>query len=201
MKTRLLWVYEGLAEYLGEVLMVRSGLVTSKEYRETLASTIGTLSHHEGRRVAVARRHRAWPRHLLRGRQPQLERAEARVRTITSRACSIWLEADAIIRERTEGKKSLDDFCRKFLGDESDRPPRSSPTSCPRSSSDLQELADFDWEAFLQKRVVAAARRAAARGGRPVRLPPPVRDRAARRQIGDRIAATAAASRPGIRSA
>ena len=43
LKTRLLWVYEGLTEYLGEVLMVRSGLVDPKEYRETLAATIGSL--------------------------------------------------------------------------------------------------------------------------------------------------------------
>ena len=49
-KTKLLWVYEGLAEYLGEVLMVRSGLVDLKEYREMLALTISTLSHREGRR-------------------------------------------------------------------------------------------------------------------------------------------------------
>ena len=32
LKTRLLWVYEGLTEYLGEVLMVRCGLVDPKEY-------------------------------------------------------------------------------------------------------------------------------------------------------------------------
>ena len=50
MKTRLLWVYEGLAEYLGEVLMVRSGLLDLTEFRERLGSTVRSLSHHEGRR-------------------------------------------------------------------------------------------------------------------------------------------------------
>ena len=75
-KTRLLWVYEGLTEYLGEVLMVRSGLVKPEEYRETLASTIGGLMLRTGRKwrsledTAVAS-------HLLRDGQPQLERAEA----------------------------------------------------------------------------------------------------------------------------
>ena len=49
-KTRLLRVYEGLAEYLGEVLAVRSGLVSQSEYLDTLAAAIRTLSHHEGRR-------------------------------------------------------------------------------------------------------------------------------------------------------
>ena len=59
MKTRLLWVYEGLAEYLGEVLMVRSGLLDLKEFRERLASTIRTLSHHEGRRWRSLEEHGA----------------------------------------------------------------------------------------------------------------------------------------------
>ena len=49
-KTRLLWVYEGLTEYLGEVLMVRSGLVKPEEYRETLTSTIGGLMLRTGRK-------------------------------------------------------------------------------------------------------------------------------------------------------
>ncbi len=49
-KTRLLWVYEGLTEYLGEVLMVRSGMIDLAEYRRMLTGTIDSLSHREGRR-------------------------------------------------------------------------------------------------------------------------------------------------------
>ena len=176
-KTRLLWVYEGLAEYLGEVLMVRSGLVDPKEYRETLAATISTLSHHEGRRwrsledTAVAS-------HLLRGEQPQLERPEARPGLLL-RGSLIWLEADAIIRDRSQGKKSLDDFCRKFLG-ANRPPPRSSRTSCRRSSGPAR-AGRLRLGVVPDRAGLAAAGGAAARCGRPVRLPPPVRDRAARR--------------------
>ena len=67
--TSLLWVYEGLTEYLGEVLMVRSGLVNLNDYRETLASTIGGLMLRTGRKwrsledTAVAS-------HLLRAGSP-----------------------------------------------------------------------------------------------------------------------------------
>ena len=64
----------------------------------------------------------------------------------------IWLEADAIIRERSEGKKSLDDFCRKFLG--ANRTDVSVvPYELPEIVKDLHELADFDWESFLDRRV------------------------------------------------
>ena len=38
MKGDLLWVYEGLTEYLGEVLAPRSGLWTPEEYRDRLAA-------------------------------------------------------------------------------------------------------------------------------------------------------------------
>ncbi len=150
MKTRLLWVYEGLTEYLGEVLMVRSGLVESKEYREALAATIGSLIHHEGRKwrpledTAVAS-------HLLRGHSPNWNDLR-RGQDYYFEGALIWLEADAIIRERSDGKKSLDDFCRKFLG--ANRTDVSVvPYELPEIVSDLRELADFDWESFLALRV------------------------------------------------
>jgi predicted metalloprotease with PDZ domain len=150
MKTRLLWVYEGLTEYLGEVLMVRSGLVDPKEYRETLAATIGSLIHHEGRKwrpledTAVAS-------HLLRGHSPNWNDLR-RGQDYYFEGALIWLEADAIIRERSDGKKSLDDFCRKFLG--ANRTDVSVvPYELPEILSDLHELTDFDWESFFARRV------------------------------------------------
>jgi predicted metalloprotease with PDZ domain len=149
-KTKLLWVYEGLAEYLGEVLMVRSGLVNPREYRETLAQTISTLSHREGRRwrsledTAVAS-------HLLRRGNPNWVDLR-REQDYYFEGALIWLEADAIIRERSQGKKSLDDFCRKFLG-KNPSTAKVVPYELPEIVEDLRELADFDWEQFLTKRV------------------------------------------------
>jgi predicted metalloprotease with PDZ domain len=45
----LLWVYEGLTEYLGDVLAARSGLLTDEQYRESLAETAAMLDHRSGR--------------------------------------------------------------------------------------------------------------------------------------------------------
>ena len=149
-KTRLLWVYEGLGEYLGEVLMVRSGLLNLKEFRERLASTIRSLSHHEGRRwrsledTAVAS-------YLLRGGSPNWSDLR-RGQDYYFEGMLVWLEADAIIRERSGGKRSLDDFCRAFFGV---RPPgvKVVPYEFPEIVQILRDQADFDWEPFLQKRV------------------------------------------------
>jgi predicted metalloprotease with PDZ domain len=148
-KTRLLWVYEGLAEYLGEVLMVRSGMIDQAEYRRTLTATIGSLSHREGRRwrsledTAVAS-------HLLRDGGPNWNELR-RGQDYYFEGALIWLEADAIIRERSRGKKSLDDFCREFLGGQ----PTTAHVS-PYELSDvvhvLRGLADFDWDTFFLQR-------------------------------------------------
>ncbi len=148
-KTRLLWVYEGLTSYLHGLLMVRSGMIDVAEYRRALTATIGSLAHQEGRRwrsledTAVAS-------HLLRDGGPtwrQLKRGQ----DYYDEGSLIWLEADAIIREESGGKRSLDDFCRKFLGHE--------PTDAhvvPYELADvvrtLNHVCGYDWERFLRDR-------------------------------------------------
>ena len=171
LKTRLLWVYEGLTEYLGEVLMVRSGLEDAKEYRDSLTATIGSLAHQEGRRWRPLD-DTAAASYLLRGHSAEPETNSRRGQDYYFEGALIWLEADAIIRERSEGKKSLDDFCRKFLG--ANRTDVSVvPYELPEILKDLHELADFDWESFLARRGLSAAGVAPAGSGRPLRLSPP----------------------------
>jgi predicted metalloprotease with PDZ domain len=147
-KTRLLWVYEGLAEYLGELLMVRSGMLDPAEYRRTLTATVSSLVRREGRRwrsledTAVAS-------HLLRGGGDwnDLRRGQ----DYYFEGALIWLEADAIIRDRTGGQRSLDDFCRKFLG-----PGPTEARVVPYELADLvkalTDVCEFDWERFLRER-------------------------------------------------
>jgi predicted metalloprotease with PDZ domain len=149
-RTSLLWVYEGLTEYLGEVIMVRSGLVNPKDYRETLASTIGGLMLRTGRKwrsledTAVAS-------HLLRAGSPNWNELR-RDQDYYFEGALLWMEADAIIRQQTDGVRSLDDFCRKFLG----RNPSGEDT-VPYDLGEivglLKATADFDWERFLTERI------------------------------------------------
>jgi predicted metalloprotease with PDZ domain len=155
-KTRLLWVYEGLTEYLGEVLMVRSGLIAEPEYREMLAAQIGTLMRRQGRQwrpledTAVA--------------SPILRAASAnwndlrRSQDYYPEGALVWLEADAILRDLSQGKHNLDDFCKKFLGaNRSKARPDAHvvPYDLPEIVQDLKQLADYDWDAFFARRVTA----------------------------------------------
>ena len=150
LRTPLLWVYEGLTEYLGEVLMVRSGLVNLKDYRETLGSTIGGLMLRTGRKwrsledTAVATS-------LLRAGSPNWNELR-RQQDYYFEGALIWLEADAIIRQKTQGARSLDDFCRKFLGKNAGREDVV-PYDLPEVVRLLKETAEFDWESFLNRRV------------------------------------------------
>jgi predicted metalloprotease with PDZ domain len=120
MKGGLLWVYEGLTEYLGQILTARSGLLTAEQYRQSLALTAAEMDSQKGRSwrpladTAVAAQvlygarsdWGSWRRGV--GFYPESE--------------LLWLEADMLIRRETKGKKSLDDFCRLFYGGESGPP-------------------------------------------------------------------------------
>jgi len=148
----LLWVYEGLTEYLGEVLTARSGLWTAEQYREALAATAANMDHHAGR---------TW--------RP-LEDTAVSVQTLRMLGGAwqswrrgldyypegglIWLDVDATIRQQTDGRHSLDDFCRRFHGGEGG-PPKVVPYTFDDVVKTLNEVAPYDWAAFLNARVKA----------------------------------------------
>lgn len=150
MITRLLWVYEGLTHYLGEVLMVRAGLVEPKDYLETLAGTIDNLTFQTGRSwrplddTAAASR-------LLRSRSPNWNGLR-RGQDYYQEGALLWMEIDAIIRTQTEGAKSLDDFCQTFLGGPT-RPEGVEPYELADVVNHLNQVAPRDWETFLKDRV------------------------------------------------
>src|SRR6202012_355036 len=45
MKGDLLWVYEGMTDYWGNILAARVGLRTAEQFRENLAATAAMLDH------------------------------------------------------------------------------------------------------------------------------------------------------------
>jgi predicted metalloprotease with PDZ domain len=71
----------------------------------------------------------------------------------------IWLEADVSIRQQTQGKRSLDDFCRRFFGGENTGPKVVSYTLADVVKT-LNEVAPLDWDGFFQKRVYSVNPRA-----------------------------------------
>jgi predicted metalloprotease with PDZ domain len=146
----LLWVYEGLTEYLGEVLTARSGLWTAEQYRESVAETAAMLDHRAGR---------SWRPLEDTARSVQLLRLQGPAWQSWRRSLDyypegvlIWLEVDTIIRQQTQGQKSLNDFCRLFHGGESG-PPKVVPYSFDDVVKALNQVAPYDWAGLLKTRV------------------------------------------------
>ena len=150
MATRLLWVYEGLTEYLGEVVMVRSGLVSPEDYKKTLAHTIEGLIYQHGRRWRPLD-DTAAASSFLRAPSPNWN-VLRRSQDYYMEGCLLWMEIDATIREETGGARSLDDFCKAFLGGPT-KPEKFDPYTFEDVVAALDGVAHRDWKAFLEARV------------------------------------------------
>ena len=149
--TSLLWVYEGLTQYFGEVLTVRSGLLSFDEHLPAFASKLSWLMHQEGRRwraledTAVA----SWLNRARSASWAQLRRGQ----DYYDEGLVIWLEADALIREKSGGRRSLDDFCRKFFVADRGKMPVVVGYELKEVTGILRELADEDWDRFFAERI------------------------------------------------
>ncbi|GAC1394858.1 MAG: tetratricopeptide repeat protein [Thermoanaerobaculia bacterium] len=150
MTGELLWVYEGLTQYLGKLLDVRSGLWTPEYYRESLALTASSLTPNGGR---------AWrplgdtavEAQLLYG-APREWSAYRRGVDFYEEGVLLWLDADMTIRKLTGNKKSLDDFCRRFHGG-SDGVVTVKPYTFDDVVHTLNDVAPYDWASFLNQRL------------------------------------------------
>jgi predicted metalloprotease with PDZ domain len=150
MQGELLWVYEGLTEYYGNVLAARSGIWTADEYHDQLAQVVADLDHRPGRlwrplidtTVAAQLLYNA----------PGEWGAERRGVDFYDEGWLIWLDADTLIRQLTNGKSSLDDFVKRFHGGQSG-PPMVRPYTFDDVVSTLNDVAPYDWRTFLNQRL------------------------------------------------
>jgi len=151
MRGDLLWVYEGLTQYLGELLSARAGVRSVEAYREALAATAAYLDHQAGRNwrplqdTATA----AQTLYLITGRGWFSYRRGV---DFYDESWLIWLEADTVIRKQTGGKKSLDDFCRSFHGAPSTGPKLATYTFDDVVTA-INSIAPYDWRKFFRDRL------------------------------------------------
>jgi predicted metalloprotease with PDZ domain len=150
MQDDLLWVYEGLTSYLGDLLSARSGIRTPEEYRDSLAKIAAELDHRSGR---------SW-RNLqdtadgvpaMQGAPHQWE-SWRRPLDYYEEDVLNWLWVDTIIRQQTRGKKSMDDFCHLFHGGRSG-PPEVKTYTFDDVVNALNQVAAYDWRGFWTERL------------------------------------------------
>ncbi len=154
MTGELLWVYEGLTNYLGELLPYRSGLLTAEEFRDLLASNAASMAEHVGRTwrplidTAVAAQ-------VLYG-SPNPGVSWRRSVDFYPEGTLIWLDVDMTIRSLTGGKRSLDDFCHSFYGGSSGHA-ELRPYTFDDLISALNAVAPYDWRSFLNQRLTSTS--------------------------------------------
>jgi predicted metalloprotease with PDZ domain len=153
MRGSLLWVYEGLTQYYGVVLAARSGLWSAEQTREALALTAATYQFRVGRQWRSVVDTTNDP--ILSARRAAPWRSWLRNEDYYSEGQLVWLDADTLIRERTNGGRSLDDFARAFFGinDGSWVPVTYTFDDIVAA---LNAVYAHDWATFLRERIYEA---------------------------------------------
>jgi predicted metalloprotease with PDZ domain len=151
-KTRLLWVYEGLTNYLGVVLTGRSGLLTPEEMRDLLATTADRMAQSRGRRWRPLDDTAAANFVILPA--PAGWTSYRRSLDYYDEGTLLWLEVDVIIRRETKGAKSLDHFCKIFFAGHGGKPAVES-YDLNYLVKALDGVAEYDWKAHFNRRVSA----------------------------------------------
>jgi predicted metalloprotease with PDZ domain len=150
MQDDLLWVYEGLTEYLGVVLTGRSGLLTPEQERDGLALTAAALDHTPGREWRnLQDTADAAPQLYF---SPQAWHSQRRGVDFYEEDTLNWLWVDVIIRQQTKNKKNLDDFCKLFHGTPS-TPPMVKPYTFDDVVNTLNQVVAYDWRSFWTERL------------------------------------------------
>jgi predicted metalloprotease with PDZ domain len=150
MQDDLLWVYEGLTSYLGDLLAARSGIRTPEEARENIALLAARLDHVPGR---------TW-RNLQDTADgvPSMQDApkawESWRREVDYYDEDVlnWLWVDTIIREQSHGTKSMDDFCHLFHGGQGGKPEVKTYTFDDVVAA-LNQVVPYDWRGFWTERL------------------------------------------------
>jgi predicted metalloprotease with PDZ domain len=149
-RTSLLWVYEGLNEYIGMLLATRSGFNDQNYMRDYLGFTADAFVH-ETARSAVPLVDTATEDWVLRselGDWYDLRRSQ----DYYDEGALIWLRADVIIREQSHGQKSLDDFLRGFFG-QRDTGLVVAPYTREDIEAALSAVLPYDWHNFFESRI------------------------------------------------
>ncbi len=146
----LLWVYEGLTNYYGEVLAARSGGWTPAQFRDQLAVTAAAMQFQTGRTWRPLR-DTADAAQLLYGAPPAYGNWRRSV-DYYPEGTLLWLDVDTQIRTLTQGKKSLDDFVRAFHGIHPGQV-EVLPYTMDDVVSTLNGVASHDWREYLEERL------------------------------------------------
>ncbi len=150
LQNSLLWVYEGQTQYWGKVLAARSGLHDRQQALDALALVAATYDNRVGREWRALQDTTNDP--IISQRRPAPFGSWQRSEDYYEEGQLIWLDADTLIRERTGGRKSLDDFAKAFFGVQ-DGNYDATPYTFDLVVQTLNGVVENDWATFLRTRL------------------------------------------------
>ena len=154
MRDSLLWVYEGQTQYWGQVLAARSGLWTKEQALDALAMTAALYGGRPGRSWRPVEDTTNDP--IISARRPIPWTSWQRSEDYYSEGLLVWLDVDTLIRERSGGKRSLDDFAHAFFGvNDGSRTPLTYGFDDVVDA--LNKVQPYDWAGFLRARLIDVA--------------------------------------------
>ena len=144
----LLWVYEGMTEFWGDVLPVRAGLTRPEDYRDLIAVSAGHFAISTGplwRPLADT----AVEAQVLYD-SPRAWSSARRGTDFYEASVFLWLDVDSELRAHSGGKATLDDFTHRFYSG-SDGKPEVKPYVENDLYTTLAAVAPADWRAIIHK--------------------------------------------------
>jgi predicted metalloprotease with PDZ domain len=154
-QTDLLWVYEGMNQYLGDLLSFRTQIRKPSDYPEYLASLYAGFATEPGRNTdpLIDTTTAAPYLYMAAGDYSSIRRTAG---DFYGEGELLWLDVDTLIREKTHGEKSLDTFLHLYSA-----PAVTGPITKTYTRADIErllnEVVSNDWHAFFEKRVYEVA--------------------------------------------
>jgi predicted metalloprotease with PDZ domain len=150
-KTDLLWVYEGMNQYLGDLIAFRAGLRDPKTYPDLVAADYGLMAAESGRKTTpiIDLTTGAPYFYYEHGDYDSIRRM---ANDFYTEGHLLWLDVDTIIRERSHGARSLDTFLHRYT-----QPALTGPIVKTYTRAEIESLLNdvepYDWHGFFDRHV------------------------------------------------
>lgn len=142
----LLWVYEGMTQYYGDVMSYRDGIRNAKNWPDHIAAIWANYDSQPGR-LWRSLGDTATAAPFLYG-SPRGYGGERRGVDFYSEGELLWLKVDSMLREHSGGARSLDTFARAFFG-KHDTDPIVETYARADIVAGLDAIMPYDWAGFF----------------------------------------------------
>ena len=161
MRDSLLWVYEGQTQFWGYVLQARSGLVSKQDTLDAYAFIAANYVNVVGRQWRPLVDTTNDP--IISQRRPKGWTSWQRAEDYYNEGLMVWMEVDAMLRQKSGGTKSIDDFAKAFFGVR-DGDWGELTYTFDDVAGTLNRIVPYDWAGFLAKRLTETGQPAPIQG-------------------------------------